>query len=217
MNRFIILLLIAFGFSSSVNAQAPETSQLDEIVVIGDPNAIPATWFVSDAKLAKIRSSPLVKYHVLNPNEKLYKERYASIISGQPPMILMQRASGGVMYAASAYTMPHSPTALYEALRTAWNAANQAIKPTQNIEQSCPDCPGGQCPLPTQQPPALLPRIRDHPQPFNIDIANPIEGWFSSTISTTMLVIGGVIVLGLMMLFGILALGLIYLIGKFTR
>jgi hypothetical protein len=196
-------------------SQSPETSHLPELVIVGDVNSAPAAWFRSDAKLLKLATSSQIHFHVLRPDSKLYQDRYAQTISGNPPLLLFQKPGGGVMFAASAYNMPPNPTALYNALKVAWESASAAT-PYRNqapdtYSDPNMDCPDGNCPAP-QETPRLRPWNRDQtPEP----LSPTYEGWFSDTMSTGILMISVVVVIGLVLVFGLMVLGLVYFLSKF--
>lgn len=162
------LLLIVLSFAS-FPATCLAWDQIDDsgkyqIVVIGDKNSAPATWFDTDPGLKDVKAK--VHFMVLTESMELYKQRYASLISGQKPLILFEQPDGGIVYAAAADTCPQTPQALLEALKHHFALASNAI-PAGSAEQfadwcpdgQCPDgqCPDGQCPLPDQTRPRWRP------------------------------------------------------------
>lgn len=221
--RFVLLAVFClFGSVSlgQVHQTPPDDSKAFEVLVVGDPNSTPATWFTSHEELSKFASK--VKFTTMRPTDSLYTERYAKVISGEPPLVLFQRAGGGVVYAADKSTLPYSADSLYSELKQhyllAQNAVNaKPILPLQLLEDSVEDCPGGQCPT----PPAVDSPVRWRPlqnlDPFGRDGKLPVENWFSDTTTSIMWAIGLAVVLGVLFIAAIVALALLYFLARFVR
>lgn len=208
--RFLFVLFVST--ESLAFSQQTETSQLPELVIIGDINATPATWFRTDSNLYHLATNSAIHFHVMRPDSKLYRDRYEALISGPTPLLLMQKAGGGVVYAASAQTMPTSPAKLYAELKEAWNFAEQAVPvaDTPLLEQASEDCPDGFCP--NQPEPTVRPKLL----PLQREPALPTaENWFTDSISTGAIAICVVVVVILMILFGLVILAFLFLLNQF--
>ncbi len=86
MIRFVLLVVCALSSVACYAQQLVDDSQKMNFVIVGEANQAPATWFDSDPALKKFKSN--VHFVVLSPTSELYKQRYASIISGPLPMVL---------------------------------------------------------------------------------------------------------------------------------
>ncbi len=131
--RTILSVLLCLVLCAPVIAQnesrLPDDSKAYELVVVAPTGSIVPTWFEQDAQLAKLKSR--TKYTLLEPTSQLYQQRYATKISGIPPMVLLQRAGGGVVYACDRSTCPGTPGSLYADLKHHYELAT-AAKPAIN-------------------------------------------------------------------------------------
>lgn len=216
---FLAAVLCLFG--SACFAQhdiPPDDSKAFEILIVGEKNVSPATWFASNSGLAKLAER--VKFVVMPPGDPLYQQRYASIISGDPPLILFQRAGGGVVYAADKNTIPSSADGLYAELKHHYELAQKAVQPRpvirlQLINDSVEDCPDGTC-TPTEVDKPVRWRPLQNLDPFH-DVKRPVENWFSDTTQSVMWAIGLTIILGVLFIASIVALALLYFLTRFIR
>lgn len=207
MKSFLPAIVFVFALITG-NCYAQKSQPIDdsktfEVLVVGNSQSPPAVWFSTHPQLSDFASR--VKLTIVLPNDRLYRERFASIISGEPPLILFQRASGGVVYAADRTTIPNDADSLYETLRHHYELAQKATKPRhlsdsddglQIEQQSTMDCPDGRCPL--QEPIVDSPnhfRPLAHVNPFTRKHEPELGNWFTDTTSQIMWVIGGVLVL----------------------
>lgn len=151
MIRFAISLAIALltvGVSYAIDPI--DDSGKYQIAVIGDCTQAPATWFDSHPGLKALKAK--VHFVCLNESSELYKQRYASIVSGTKPIVLFEQPDGGVVYASAAETMPATPDAMFEALKHHYRLAINAV-PASQATNSFPEwsnesqsqCVDGQC------------------------------------------------------------------------
>lgn len=179
-------------------------------------------WFTESPKLAKVKS--LTSCTQFKPTDPLFVERYQPILGNQFPIVAYLRPDGGVIYFADSHTLPSTPDALYEEIKTAHRLATNALPSTKpanelNNEDNCPD---GNCPLPDQADrPRLLPIFRPNARPFDNDSQPGIErlfnGFISQTIGNGMTLIFGIIALGFVLFFFVLLIGAMWLVAKFWR
>lgn len=210
MRPFIFATLALLFVGEFALADKPaDDSQRPELVIIGEPgNALEQT-FASHEGLRTIRNNCL--YTPLKLTDKLYQLRYASVISGTPPMVLLQRPGGGVIWSADINSLPYTSDAIYEAIKVAYEKARVADSGSKQDTGITQDCPDGSCPLPNQ---IDAPELNLNP----FDFAKPqpaVGGWFSDTVSWMMIVIGVTIALGFMLIFGLIALGVVLLLNRF--
>jgi hypothetical protein len=210
MTRFMLSIAVFAFVGGSLLANPPSNdSNKPELVIIGDPGNALEQSFATHPGLKTVRDNCL--YTPLKLSDPLYKLRYATSISGTPPMVLLQRPGGGVIYAADMPSLPYSSDAIYEALKSAYERAREADLSAKQAgtPEDCPD--GTVCPPPNQI---------DAPEwsinPFNIAKPKPVvEGWFSDTVTWMMVLVGVSIALGFMLIFGLIGLGVVLLLNRF--
>lgn len=206
-----VLLLISFCllFANASYAQKPaDDSQRPELVIIGEPGNALEQSFANHQGLRTLRDNCL--YTPLKLGDALYKLRYEASISGTPPMVLLQRPGGGVIYAADINSLPFSSDAIFEAIKSAYEKAKAA---DAELKQAgvAEDCDDGSCDLPGHD---SAPEWKINP----FDIAkpkHPTEGWFSDTVTWMMILVGVSVALGFLLIFGLIALGVVLLLNRF--
>lgn len=212
MIRFVLLVACALSSVAGYAQQLVDDSQKMNFVIIGEANKAPATWFDSDPALKKFKSN--VHFVVLSPTSELYKQRYASIISGPLPMVLLEHVDGRVIYAAAGSSVPRSPSAITAELKYHIELAAAAKKRDQAYSQDCPD---GTCPL---LPPADQLRFplldRDSSSPLDLTPWSK-EGPVKKTANLVFITIGIVFVLCVMLIGGVMFLAAIYFVSKLIR
>ncbi len=130
-------------------------------------------WFDTNANLKSLKAQ--VKFHQIDKNTPIYRERYATNVSGLPT-VRVQKADGTVVYEASDNALPYSAEGLYGAIAGASNQAQGILRPwrhggrpwlpwRRNMEEECRPQPRPQ-PLPQPPPPP-------DPDPFD-DYGAPI-------------------------------------------
>lgn len=172
MRPVIALLFLVLAFAAPAQAQRVEDADKLNLVVIGDVNSAPATWFRTDPNLRNLAAA--THFTVLDPRlpQGLYAQRYRGKVVGQPPIVILERKDGGVIYAAHAGSMPSSGGQLYTDIGTSYKLAAKA-KPTRDARIGAltvpdpakqvqlaeatgevpksylpEDCPDGVCPVP---------------------------------------------------------------------
>jgi hypothetical protein len=212
MFRLILLVACALCSTTVVAQQLVDDSQKMNFVIIGEANKAPATWFDSDPSLKTFKSK--VHFVVLSPASELYKQRYASIVSGPLPMVLLEHSDGRVIYAAAGSSVPRSPAAIKEELKYHINLAATSKKLDQSYSQDCPD---GTCPL-------LPPRDESRFPLLDRDDSSPVDftpwtkqGPVTKTANLVFLTMGIIFVLVVMLIGGVMFLAAIYFVSKLIR
>ncbi len=114
-------------------------------------------WFVSDPQLSRLRSQTL--FHHYNRTSAVWP-RYANLTSAGLPVVVLQDASGKVIFKASGAAIPRAPWPLIRGI-------------VECIRAHCPHCPR---PRPTPQPepePEPLPDDVPNDKPLIPDIIGP--------------------------------------------
>ena len=114
-------------------------------------------WFVRDPQLSRLRSQTL--FHHYNRTSAVWP-RYANLTSAGLPVVVLQDATGKVIYKASGAAIPRAPWPLIQGI-------------VECIRAHCPHCPR---PRPTPQPepvPEPLPDDVPNDKPVIPDIIGP--------------------------------------------
>lgn len=114
-------------------------------------------WFVTDPQLSRLRTQTL--FHHYNRASAVWP-RYANLTSAGLPVVVLQDATGKVIYKASGEAIPRAPWPLVKGI-------------VECIRAHCPHCPR---PRPTPQPepvPEPLPDEVPNDKPVIPDIIGP--------------------------------------------
>lgn len=215
MIRFIVALVAVLLSSVSLYGQNYPSQKVDDsrstqLVIIGDTNCAPAQWFKTTRELINMRSH--VQYQIVPPNGQLWQQRYSKYISGRPPIILWQRADGGIIYGAAGDSIPSTGDGLASELKRHWQLAKSATVP-----QATPDmisqCIDGSCDVNGRpwRP------DEDIPAPYDLSADDVKTGVISNTFVGIAVLIGGIIVVVILGVAAVVMLGGFYLVSKFNR
>ena len=121
------------------------------IIGDGDNYADLLYWFENDEQLRSIRDQ--VKFCPVETDSTLYRERYATNVSGLPT-VRLQEADGTVVYEASGENLPFTAASLYSAMASAATGTEGIFRPWRN---------GGRPLLPWRR--RMEDQLRRQPQP----------------------------------------------------
>lgn len=225
IDRLFIPILFAISLAgNSIAADLPASDgDRKQLVIVGQPDAVPARWFASHPELSKVKAS--TAYTLLSPNAKLFRERYQSTLGTDFPIVAYLRADGGVIYFADRNNLPNTAESLYQEMKAAAFLAKNAepsLKLPEDFEvppQFAADCPDGYC-EPVDDPLNSKPRF---PQlrPFDRDSSsNPldvVEGFFSDTIGSGLWLVFSIVALGFVFVFFVLIVGAMIVVAKLIK
>jgi hypothetical protein len=134
----------------SVPCLAQSQSSLGQLhlVYIGHSSDPQFQWFHTNPELAQLKKS--VTWSHLKPTDTIFMERYRPVLGDDLPMVILERADGGTIYAASGKTLPKYGSDLFAKLRESFHLAKAAAAPVRAEEllyESQP-CVGPFCPTP---------------------------------------------------------------------
>lgn len=118
-----------------------------------------AGYFSSDEILRQIATQAIVHEHDASRPDPVFAERYADSAA---PGVLLQNSRGQVLYKASGDNIPTTSAEL----------ADEILAAIGIKAQDCPDCPDGNCPLPSDTSRRTVPDRR----PKRFDAAKATEG-----------------------------------------
>ncbi|HVC98676.1 MAG TPA: hypothetical protein VND64_33735 [Pirellulales bacterium] len=120
------------------------------------------SWFDGDQRLAKLKSS--THFHHYTPASSVYP-RYSNVVSGGQTAVMVQDASGVVVYKVSGEATPKEPWPLFKGIKECIQAHCPHLRPCP-----CPTPPPGPAPSPSPQPgPSPIPDVGppDGTSPFD--------------------------------------------------
>jgi hypothetical protein len=187
---FVLILLVgSVACTRSFCGDLPANDAgKNQLIVVGQPDAMPAKWFNEVPELAAVKNS--VAFTLYPPNSKLFQERYKAILGTDYPIVAYLRPDGGVVYFADRHTLPSNGKALLDEMKAAAFQARNA-KPSSklpqdlDIQQMEGDCVDGNC-FPVDSEPnskPLFPRLRTPRNP--LDDSAQVDGLFSGVISNS--------------------------------
>jgi hypothetical protein len=152
------------------------------------------------------------------PGQKIYQERYASVLGDQYPIVAYLRPDGGAIYVADRNSMPRSSAELYEAMKAAAFQAKNA-KPANQLpndlitQDNFEDCPDGYCP-PDERDEPRFPRLQPILRPDNpLDISG---GIVRDSISSGVWLVFAAVALCFVALFAVLIFGAMVVVARWV-
>lgn len=226
IDRLFFPVLFALSMAGSTLAAdlPPSDGGKKQLVIVGQPDSVPAKWFTTHPELSKVKAS--TAYTLLSPNAKLFRERYQSTLGTDFPIVAYLRADGGVIYFADRNNLPSTADGLFQEMKAAAflaKNAEPAFKLPEDFEvppQLSADCPDGYC-EPIDDPLNSKPRF-PRLRPFDRDggSSNPlevVEGFFGDTISSGLWLVFSIVALGFVFLFFVLIIGAMIVVAKLIR
>ena len=192
----------------------------NQLIVVGLPDAMPATWFDSNSELKQVKNA--VAFTLFAPESKLFKERYQSVLGNDFPIVAYLKPNGAVVYFADRNTLPSNGTTLLSEMKAAALAARNA-KPSTALPQEFEinqfqDCVDGNCypeEKPIQRDP-MFPRLRKNP----LDTDSEVNWLFGgggavvNSVTSGVWMLFAVIACGFVFLFVVLIAGAMFLVSK---
>lgn len=221
MNLFkILLVLIATvqGCDLCMAGDLPANdSGKNQLIIVGRPDAMPATWFESVPELKQVKNA--VAFTLLTPESKLFKERYQSVLGTDFPIVAYLKANGAVVYFGDRHSLPTNGTQLLSDMKAAALAARNA-KPSSVVPNDLEvnqylDCPDGNCyPEEQSQRQPLFPRLHKNPLDSQNEKDFLFGGAITSSIGSAIWLVGAVVAMGFVFLFVVLIAGAMFLVTK---
>lgn len=125
-----VCLMLIWNAIPAIGQDRVDDSKKNQLLVIGNPEGMPAKWFASNPNLEAVVA--VTQFSVLDPNKKehaiLIGERYVPPLGNEFPIVALLRPDGGVIYAADRHSMPPTSEKLYQEMKASVLAAKNAVK-----------------------------------------------------------------------------------------